>query len=611
MASRELRVYQEEALAAVQSAWSSGVSRPAIVLACGLGKTVIFAELAFRMVRYGNMRPLVLVHRDELVRQTVAKLEDASPVLRIGVIQGKRMGVGGDVVVASVQTLVRRLDRIDLNRFNVIITDEAHHSPATSYQKIYDHFGAKKPGSGCLSLGVTATLARTDRVGLGGDWEQVVFERDIRFGIENSFLCPVTARTIVVPNLHIEDVHTRHGDLPDGELGKAMASSDAAHLIADAYMDHGRDADGELRRGVMFAPTVSVAEAFAAEFNSAGIPTEVITGETPTADRQMIYGRVRDGVTKVLSSVMVLTEGFDLPAVEIAVVARPTKSTPLYIQMVGRVMRPSPDTGKTSCMILDVVGIAGKHKLVSVKDLSLPDHCACKKLCDCTDEKPKTCSCGSGTRCEDWCLCKPIPEPRIGCPCEEGCYCPDMDCDECGNGTNCFGDCSCHTGAIAPPPPPPSIEIVEIDAFTGGRIVRDAETGAVIRREPPPTPARRFSDASIKPRTPWLVSKSGRPFLPSTSSFPYTIFLMADPDGTWRVGKRPKSARAELLGAGLTFDDARLLALSNYPGMPAKLYGSASPKQIETLGRFAINGSGMTKQQASDALAVAFVGSWL
>lgn len=347
--------------------------RPAILLATGLGKTVILAELARLMQQQGGRRPLVLVHRDELVRQTVAKLRAADPALRIGVIQGKHLGTARtDIVVGSVQTMIRRLHLIEPSRFDKITVDECHHAAAKSYIEILAHFGAFDDSSRTLTLGVTATMARGDGQGLGAVWDGVVFERDIKFGVENGFLVPAEVRTVRLAGLDTDRVRAGvDGDLAPGALAKAMSSAHAGPVVARAYVEFARGADGRFRRGIVFAATVETAVAWVGEFRALGVRAEVVTGKTPAEERQGVYRRVAAGDLDVIVSVMVLTEGFDLPAVEVAVIGRPTKSMALLTQMVGRVLRPSPATGKTAALVIDVVGAMGAG-LARTLDLGIP-----------------------------------------------------------------------------------------------------------------------------------------------------------------------------------------------------------------------------------------------
>lgn len=375
-----LRDYQRQAVGAVLDGWGRTADPGAIQLATGLGKTVIFAEVA-RINHAMGLRTGVLVHRDELVQQAAEKMHHADPAMRIGIVQGNSMGVFADVVIMSVQTLVRRLDRIRPTQFPRLIVDEVHHAAADSYQKCLTHFGAYSETE-TRTLGVTATLARSDKKGLGavlpgGVW----FERGIEWGVLNGdtgpcapgggFLVPAEVRTVALADLDTDRVKRSAGDLQAGDLGKAMSSADAGKHIAAAYARYGLDAYGRFRRAISFAPTIEIAEAWAADYESAGARCVVITGSTPIGQRRAAYADVAAGRKDVLSSVMVLTEGFDLPAVEVAIIGRPTKSMPLLTQMVGRVLRPSPGTGKRSALLLDVVGALGGG-LARSYDLSIP-----------------------------------------------------------------------------------------------------------------------------------------------------------------------------------------------------------------------------------------------
>lgn len=365
------REYQVDAILAILGAWADDVQRPACVLPTGAGKTIIFATLCAMLARRGN-RPLVLVARDELVLQTVAKLKAADPFLAIGVIQGPENELRGEITVASVQTLsrIKRLHQVDRNRFDRVIADEAHWAAADSWRRVLDYVGAFDKDSGTKVVGFTATMTRTDKRGLGEIWDEVVFELPLRWMIDHGHLVRPRAITVTIDGLDLTAVKIRNGDLADGDLGKAMAQAKAGPLIAAAYSEHGRTEAGELRRGIVFAPTITTAEAFLADFRAAGIPTELVIGTTPRAERQAAYAATTAGTNRVLMSVGVLTTGFDLPACEVVCVARPTASRGLYQQMVGRVLRTSP--GKVDALILDVVG-AARMGLASIVDLKLDE----------------------------------------------------------------------------------------------------------------------------------------------------------------------------------------------------------------------------------------------
>jgi superfamily II DNA or RNA helicase len=366
-----LRPYQEHAVNAIEAAWNgerrpSGtgtVNRVATVAATGLGKTVVFSELIRRAHDRGE-RSIVLVHREELADQAMRKVHSMLPGASVGLVKAERDEWDADVVVASVPTLGRsakRRERIPRDRFGIGIADECHHAAADTWQRTMHHFGAF---DGRPWAGFTATMSRGDDRQLGETWSEVVAEYDISFGIRNKFLVPVSGKRIRVKNLLLDQVKRSRGDYQDADLGEAMEDADAGNTIADAYLKH---ADG--RRAAMFSPTKSTARRFADDLNERGIPTEVVLGETTTEERTAIYERFRLGTTKVISSCMVITEGWDAPWAEVAVMARPTSSNALYIQCIGRVLRPFPAGGKQSALVLDVVGASERNRLVSLVEL--------------------------------------------------------------------------------------------------------------------------------------------------------------------------------------------------------------------------------------------------
>lgn len=356
------RPYQVEALTAVKEAWTrqasnpAGTGHPAVVLPTGMGKTVIFSHLVADIVAAGG-KALILVHRDELAKQAANKIKQVNPDLSVGIVKAELRQVDRQVIVGSVQTLARERRRAELYGITHIIIDECHHAAAKSYLDILAHFPKAQ------AVGFTATMVRGDRKGLGDVWSEVVYSRDILYGIRNGFLVDVVGKTVVIPDLDLSGVKTSHGDYQEEALAMALEESEAGQFIAKAYLEHCPD-----RSGILFAPTVATAYSFAEDMNAAGITTEVVTGETPLDERAAIYARAEAGTTQVLANCMVLTEGFDLPRMKVAVIARPTSNVGLYIQMVGRVLRPYPGSGVA--LVLDVVGVASKLALASVIDLS-------------------------------------------------------------------------------------------------------------------------------------------------------------------------------------------------------------------------------------------------
>lgn len=357
MGAFELRKYQQESVDAVQKDWAKGVNRTAVVLPTGMGKTISFAHL---VKDNPSGKSLILVHRDELAKQAAAKIHSVAPHLNIGVVKAERNETGADVIVGSVPTLRFLGRRSQVEDVSMIVADEAHHAIADSWMEVLDHFGAF---DGTPTVGFSATLNRNDDKALADVWSNVCYERDILYGIMHKFLVPPRGKAITVGGLNLSAVAKTAGDFQQGGLGAALIASNAGEVIGKAYLEH---CNG--KRAVMFCPNVASAESMAQDLLDLGIPTEVVTGET--LERDQIYARFEAGETMVLATCMVLTEGWDAPHAEVAIIARATTSKSLYIQMVGRVLRPWREGGKTEALVMDVVGVTAMHDLASLTDLT-------------------------------------------------------------------------------------------------------------------------------------------------------------------------------------------------------------------------------------------------
>jgi ATP-dependent helicase IRC3 len=358
MTAIALRPYQQQALDAIIAAELRGIRRPLVALPTGTGKTIIFAHL----IQQRPGRALVLVHRDELVWQAVDKLEIVAPDLAIGIVKAERDDVDARCIIASVQTLSRdaRLTRLVPN-FHTIVVDEAHHAVADSYRRVLEHLRAFAD-EGPLTLGVTATPVRGDDVGLDTVFEEIVYRRTIVEMITSGYLCDLRGVQVrLAADFH--GLHTRAGDLIDGELEDLLMDANAPEHVARAYREH-----ASRRKALLFTPTIATAQTMANTLLHHGIAAEALSGKTPLEARQAMLRRLKSGETQVIANCAVLTEGFDEPSVDAIIVARPTKSATLYTQMVGRGTRLYP--GKTDCLILDLVGATTRHDLMSVASLT-------------------------------------------------------------------------------------------------------------------------------------------------------------------------------------------------------------------------------------------------
>lgn len=354
-----LRPYQEAALAALAAAEARGRRRLLIGLPTGTGKTPSFAEL---IRRRANRRALVLVHRDELIRQAVEKLRQFAPHLRVGIVQGAQHEIHAPVVVASVQSLSRptRLRTLAPD-FGTVVIDEAHHAAADTYRRILEHVQAFEP-SGPLVVGVTATPYRADGVSLVGEvFEELCYERGLLDMIREGYLSDLRAVQIHLA-VDLNRLRTSHGDFVASEVEEVLRAANAPAHVADAIVAQAAD-----RKGLIFTPSVALAHDMAQAVSARGIAAEAIDGDMPLDSRRAILARLASGETQFVANCGILTEGFDEPSVSCIVIARPTRSKTLYVQMIGRGTRKYP--GKAECLILDAVGVADRHDLMTAGTL--------------------------------------------------------------------------------------------------------------------------------------------------------------------------------------------------------------------------------------------------
>lgn len=384
--SFKLRDYQREAIDHVVSRWRDGAVRVPIVLATGLGKTQIFTTLADEWLQDNpGRRVLIIAHTDELIGQALKRMRQVAPARRIGRVQGQQYNeVLAEIVVSSRQTLARETRRNAIRSVGLIIVDECHHALRTNtYGRILEHYGAfdrsgdsasgNQASSPVVVLGVTATLARGDKEKLSSVWEECLFSRDILFGIRNGYLLDVRGERIIVPDLDLSRVRISGGDYSERDLGDELERTFAPEVIAKEYARLAAD-----RRGIAFWPLVDIAHSGADAFNEQGIRSAVVSGVTPKPERRALLQRfnlplAHPEAIDVMHNAMVLTEGFDEPTADVVVIARPTRSAPLYQQMVGRVLRPDltlPPAERQRALILDVHGTGAEHGLRTLIDLA-------------------------------------------------------------------------------------------------------------------------------------------------------------------------------------------------------------------------------------------------
>jgi ATP-dependent helicase IRC3 len=357
----QLRPYQKDAVDAVLDNLSKNVNRQLIVLPTGAGKTVVFSYLP--QVLHQALPMLVLAHRGELLQQAKEKILWSNPDLDVQIEKAEQVAQLCDVVVASVQTLGRfdsdRIQKYPKDYFRTVIVDEAHHAAASSYRRILDYF---KPD---LLLGVTATPQRGDSVRLNDIFDEIVYYKNILDLIQEGYLCRLSGYRVVT-DTDISQVETSHGDFVASQLESTVNNSYRNALVVRSYLEIAKD-----KKALVFAAGIQHARELASSFEQAGTSVRIVIGDTPDEERRSILDDFRNGKVKVVVNVGVLTEGFDEPSVEVILLARPTRSSLLYTQIVGRGTRLFD--GKENCIVIDIAdAIKGKKPLGLPTLLGMP-----------------------------------------------------------------------------------------------------------------------------------------------------------------------------------------------------------------------------------------------
>lgn len=341
-----LRPYQQSAIDQVRDAFRAGHRAPLLVAATGAGKTVMFGAITQSAADRGKS-VMVIAHRRELIRQASRKLAETG--VEHGIIAPGFTPTRHPVQVASVQTLGRRIERIAAP--DLIIFDEAHHAVAGQWATVTAAFPHAR------ILGVTATPERLDGRGLGmeagGCFDAMVMGPQAGELIAAGFLSPAR----VFAPAHAPDlsgVRTKGGDYEHAGLSAAMSRPT---ITGDAITHYARHAPGQ--PAILFSPSVQHAEDMAAAFRAAGWRAVAASGSSPAAERDAAIAGLATGAVQVLCSCDLISEGLDVPAVGCVILMRPTKSLGLYLQQVGRGLRPAP--GKDALIVLDHAGNTLTH----------------------------------------------------------------------------------------------------------------------------------------------------------------------------------------------------------------------------------------------------------
>lgn len=343
----QLRDYQAKAIKDIYQAYRDNHKRVVLQLPTGAGKTTIFSQVVkdFRAKR-PDRQVLLVAHRQELINQMFHRLGEFG-ISSWPVFGGRAKDPDYPVQCASVQTLALQRESDWAPNVGLVVIDECHHvSAGSTYDKIFQRY------PDALVLGVSATPCRLDGKGLDLHFDYLIQGPSTWELIERGYLCPY--RVFVGSHADTTGIRVTNGDYANSVLSERSMDP---RLVGDLVESWKSICPG--KRTITFAVSIEHSLSIARRYFDAGIPAEHVDGTTPEDKRGAILTRFRAGETLVLSNVGIVTEGFDLPACEAVQLARSTKSLSLYLQMVGRALRPAE--GKSHAFILDHANCLAEH----------------------------------------------------------------------------------------------------------------------------------------------------------------------------------------------------------------------------------------------------------
>lgn len=360
----ELRPYQREALDALYKYWNEGGGNGLIVLPTGAGKALVIAKLIEELLAdYPDMRILNVTHVKELLTQNFKELVGIWPFAPAGLFSAGlgRRDAHAQIIFGGVQTIASKARQI--GHIDLVLVDEAHLVPRkseTQYGKLFADLRAINPDM--RIAGLTATPFRlgegmlTD--GENAMFDAVAYEKPVGELIDEGYLCRPVSKGMET-GYDLDGVGKVGGDYNQGKLQAAVDKESVTRAAIDEVMKYGNSPQAYRKAWLFFCAGVQHAYNVRDEIRSRGITCETVAGETPAAERDRILADFKAGRIRAVTNNSVLTTGFNHPGVDLLALMRPTLSTSLYIQMIGRGLRNAP--GKENCLVLDFAGCVRKH----------------------------------------------------------------------------------------------------------------------------------------------------------------------------------------------------------------------------------------------------------
>jgi DNA repair protein RadD len=355
-----LRPYQKEAIDSTFRYFADNDGNPLIVLPTGTGKSVVIAEFCRQtLTDWPDTKILVVTHVRELIKQNHDELKTLWPEAPAGINSAglKKRDYEPPIVFCGIQSVHKKASKFV--KVDLVLIDEVHLVPRktnTMYQRFLSNLKIMNPHM--RVIGLTATPYRLDsgllHAGKEALFDAVSYEAELKDMVDQGYLTRLMSKQPKT-RLDVSSVSIRGGEFVAGELERAVDRTDVNESVVREIVVLG----AERKSWLIFCAGVKHATHIAEIVRRYGVSCETIFGDTPSAERDRIVRDFKAGKIRALASMGVLTTGFNAPIVDLLAILRPTESTGLYIQIMGRGMRNSP--GKEDCLVLDFAGNIARH----------------------------------------------------------------------------------------------------------------------------------------------------------------------------------------------------------------------------------------------------------